>query len=75
MALSNAVPAGHLVPRIVTAERDEAVAFERQALDAGHEGIMAKALDPDKSPQEADTLDAVRAIHEASLGASKGSTD
>ena len=50
VALSNAVPAGHLVPRIVTAERDEAVAFERQALDAGHEGIMAKALD---APYEA----------------------
>ena len=34
-----------------------------------------KGYRPDKSPQEADTLDAVRAIHEASLGASKGSTD
>jgi len=38
------------VPRIVTASPVEAGAFLRSALDRGHEGIMAKALD---APYEA----------------------
>jgi DNA ligase 1 len=37
--------AANLVPRLVTASPDEAVAFSRRALDAGHEGVMAKAVD------------------------------
>jgi DNA ligase-1 len=32
------------LPRIVTADRGEAERFLRQALDAGHEGLMAKSL-------------------------------
>ena len=49
-ALSSAVRSVHLVPRRVTAEAEEAASFERQALEAGHEGLMAKALD---APYEA----------------------
>jgi DNA ligase-1 len=32
------------VPRIITADVDEAKRFEASALDRGHEGLMAKAL-------------------------------
>jgi DNA ligase-1 len=32
------------VPRVIRPTREEAQAFAREALDAGHEGIMAKAL-------------------------------
>jgi DNA ligase-1 len=42
--LADAVPATERVPRIVTADPTEAVAFFKQALAAGHEGVMAKAL-------------------------------
>jgi DNA ligase-1 len=43
-ALESHVPAGLIVPRIVTSDRDEAERFLHDALDAGHEGLMAKAL-------------------------------
>jgi DNA ligase-1 len=43
--LNDAVQPAHLVPRIVTASAEEAAAFATRALDAGHEGVMAKALD------------------------------
>jgi DNA ligase 1 len=49
-ALSELVPAALLVPRMVTASPAEAGEFLRSALDRGHEGIMAKALD---APYEA----------------------
>lgn len=49
-ALSSVVSSDQLVPRRVTAQPDEAASFERQALEAGHEGLMAKALD---APYEA----------------------
>ncbi|HEU5039600.1 MAG TPA: ATP-dependent DNA ligase [Gemmatimonadales bacterium] len=49
-ALAELVPDGLRVPRIVTASPEEAGAFLRAALDRGHEGIMAKALD---APYEA----------------------
>ena len=39
-----------VVPRLVTPDREEAQAFVQKALDAGHEGIMAKSLD---APYEA----------------------
>jgi DNA ligase-1 len=32
------------VPRVIRPSREEALAFAREAIDAGHEGIMAKAL-------------------------------
>jgi DNA ligase-1 len=49
-ALARALPAGVLVPRLVTGERDAAQAFYDAALERGHEGVMAKALD---APYEA----------------------
>ncbi len=42
-SLAGAVPAANIVPRIVTANPEEAAAFARRALAAGHEGVMAKA--------------------------------
>ena len=43
-ALSETLPADLIVPRLVTANPDEAEAFFRAALSRGHEGIMAKSL-------------------------------
>jgi ATP-dependent DNA ligase I len=43
-ALSRAVPASSLVPRMVARQPAEAERFLQQALDAGHEGAMAKSL-------------------------------
>jgi DNA ligase-1 len=44
-ALAAAVPAPIVIPRLVTDREDEAQTFVVQALAAGHEGVMAKALD------------------------------
>lgn len=49
-ALAATLPGSLLVPRRVTADRREVDRFLRSALAAGHEGIMAKALD---TPYEA----------------------
>jgi DNA ligase-1 len=38
------VPASMRVPRVVTADVDEAKRFEASALERGHEGLMAKSL-------------------------------
>ena len=48
--LAGAVPEGLAVARRVTGEEPEAEAFLQAALAAGHEGVMAKALD---APYEA----------------------
>jgi DNA ligase 1 len=50
VALAAAVPERLVVPRRVTSEVLEAEAFLQAALAAGHEGVMAKALD---APYEA----------------------
>src|SRR5260370_41631358 len=42
--LSKLVPEGLLIPHVVTSSATEAGDFLRQALEKGHEGIMAKAL-------------------------------
>jgi DNA ligase-1 len=42
--LHERLPSGNVVPRIVTADREQAASFARQALEAGHEGIMIKSL-------------------------------
>jgi DNA ligase-1 len=42
--LARVLPASALVPRLVTADVSEAEAFFRRALEAGHEGLMAKSL-------------------------------
>ena len=44
-ALSELVPDAARVPRLVTSAPDEAAAFLRRARAAGHEGVVAKALD------------------------------
>ena len=44
-ALIDAVPDRMLVPRTLTSSPLDAQAFLQRSLDAGHEGIMAKALD------------------------------
>src|SRR5262249_62136718 len=48
--LSKAVPAAALVPRLITRSEAAAQEFYDAALAAGHEGLMAKALD---TPYEA----------------------
>jgi len=50
LALARAVPASHLVPRLITDSEPAARAFYEAAIAAGHEGVMAKALD---APYEA----------------------
>jgi DNA ligase-1 len=42
--LASTVGAERLLPRMVTADPDAADRFLRQALEAGHEGLMAKSL-------------------------------
>jgi len=49
-ALSAAVPAELLMPRLITDSPDAARVFYEAALAAGHEGVMAKSLD---APYEA----------------------
>ena len=49
-ALTRAVPAALLIPRLVTASEPAAREFYNAAIAAGHEGVMAKALD---APYEA----------------------
>jgi DNA ligase-1 len=43
--LASVVPASARLPSIVTADATEAAAFLDQAVGAGHEGVMVKALD------------------------------
>ena len=50
MAMEAALPASLRIPRLVTRDADVATAFYDAALAAGHEGLMAKALD---APYEA----------------------
>jgi DNA ligase 1 len=44
-ALDRLVPPERIVPRIITADRDEAASFMAAALAAGHEGVIAKDLE------------------------------
>jgi DNA ligase-1 len=44
-ALARAVPEAYRVPRVVTGDLDEATAFFADAVDRGHEGVVAKSLD------------------------------
>ncbi|MBW2056666.1 MAG: ATP-dependent DNA ligase [Deltaproteobacteria bacterium] len=43
--LASVVSAGHLIPRIITADEKKAREFLLRSLEAGHEGLMAKALE------------------------------
>jgi DNA ligase-1 len=49
-ALTAALPESIRVPRLITSSESEAMAFYTDALEHGHEGVMAKALD---APYEA----------------------
>jgi DNA ligase-1 len=49
-ALASTIPESMLVPRLLTSSTQEAQRFLQTALERGHEGIMAKALD---APYEA----------------------
>ncbi|PSL03664.1 DNA ligase-1 [Haloactinopolyspora alba] len=49
-AMAGVVPEAHVVPRVVTAEPDEARAFFDRALARGHEGVIVKSL---SAPYEA----------------------
>lgn len=49
-ALSDALPAPLVIPRLITADTAAAEAFYADALARGHEGVMAKSLD---APYEA----------------------
>jgi ATP-dependent DNA ligase I len=49
-ALAAAVPAALRIPRLVTGAESDASAFYDAAIEAGHEGLMAKSLD---APYEA----------------------
>ncbi len=49
-ALAQAVPAALRIPQLITASAPQARAFYDAAIDAGHEGVMAKSLD---APYEA----------------------
>jgi ATP-dependent DNA ligase I len=49
-AIEPLLPGGAWVPRIVTADEDEATAFSADALARGHEGVVVKSLD---APYEA----------------------
>jgi DNA ligase-1 len=42
--LADRLPPSTIVPRIVTADVEEAAAFAARALSAGHEGVMAKSI-------------------------------
>ncbi|HEY7799705.1 MAG TPA: ATP-dependent DNA ligase [Hyphomonadaceae bacterium] len=44
-AMTEALPSGLLVPRLITQDAEQARAFFADALHRGHEGLMAKALD------------------------------
>ena len=43
--LSGTIPDGTVMPRVVTKDRAAAERFLKRALEAGHEGVMAKSLD------------------------------
>lgn len=66
--LERVVPAERRVPRIVTDDLAVAEAFVNDALERGHEGVMAKALD---SPYEAGARGAtwlkIKAVHTLDL--------
>jgi DNA ligase 1 len=43
--MSQVLPPGLVVPRLITGDAEQAAAFMEGALKAGHEGVVAKALD------------------------------
>jgi DNA ligase 1 len=80
--LANLAPSSLLAPRIVTSERKDVERFMQESLKAGHEGLMAKALDSDYTPghrgkkwfkiKPAETLDLVIVAAEWGSGRRRG---
>ncbi|MDO8362041.1 MAG: ATP-dependent DNA ligase [Actinomycetota bacterium] len=67
-ALADAVPASLLLPTIDTADADEADRFSAQAIAAGHEGVMVKALDsPYQAGRRGATWRKVKPVHTLDL--------
>ncbi len=67
-ALEHAVPASLRLPTLDTVDADEAERFARQALAAGHEGVMVKALDsPYQAGRRGATWRKVKPVHTLDL--------
>jgi len=80
--LASIAPASLLTPRILTSERKEVEGFLRDSLNAGHEGLMSKALTSTYTPghrgkkwfkiKPAETLDLVIIAAEWGSGRRRG---
>lgn len=67
-ALAELVPPALLLPTLDTAHADAAEAFATTALDAGHEGVMVKALDsPYQAGRRGNTWRKVKPVHTLDL--------
>jgi DNA ligase 1 len=67
-ALAELVPADLRLPTLDTSAADEAEAFAAGALDAGHEGVMVKALDsPYQAGRRGATWRKVKPVHTLDL--------
>ena len=67
-ALASFVPASLLLPTLDTIDSDSAEDFSRQAIDAGHEGVMVKALDsPYQAGRRGATWRKVKPVHTLDL--------
>lgn len=80
--MNDMIPTSLIVPRLITADEDEASAFMADALARGHEGVVAKALDAGYEAgrrgsawlklKQADTLDLVVLAAEWGSGRRQG---
>lgn len=80
--LANIAPSSLLTPRIITSERKDVERFLQDSLNAGHEGLMAKALASEYTPghrgkkwfkiKPAETLDLVIIAAEWGSGRRRG---
>ncbi|MBI4936030.1 MAG: ATP-dependent DNA ligase [Actinobacteria bacterium] len=67
-ALADALPASLRLPTLDTADADAAEVFSREALAAGHEGVMVKALDsPYQAGRRGATWRKVKPVHTLDL--------
>src|SRR4029078_3018988 len=67
-ALARFVPPALLLPTLETSDADAAERFSQSALDAGHEGVMVKALDsPYQAGRRGATWRKVKPVHTLDL--------
>jgi len=67
-ALASFVPADLLLPTLDTSDPDAAERFSQSALDAGHEGVMVKALEsPYQAGRRGKTWRKVKPVHTLDL--------